>query len=91
MEVQWRNDYARYKALMASLADEHFHVIGERGEGEYTLLLQRMKTTGWSTAQCVLGLWVDTEDVKVRLPQRKVEDLRQQLASWPPEQREATA
>ena len=39
----------------------------------------------------ILGLWVDTEDVTVRLPQRKVEGLRQRLASWPPEQREATA
>ena len=30
VEVQWRKVYARYKALTASLADEHFHVIGER-------------------------------------------------------------
>ena len=33
---------------------------------------------------------MDTEDITVRLPQRTLEDLRQRLASWPPERREAT-
>ena len=36
--------------------------------------------TGWVTAQEVLGLWLDTEDMTVGLPQRKLEDLRQRLA-----------
>ena len=46
--------------------------------------------TGRSTAQEVLGRWLDTEDMTVRLPQRKLEDLRQRLANWLPERREAT-
>ena len=30
IEVQWRDDGARRKALTASLADAHFQVMGER-------------------------------------------------------------
>ena len=40
--------------------------------------------------QEVLGLWLDTQDMTVGLPQKKLEDLRQRLAKWPPEWREAT-
>ena len=46
--------------------------------------------TGWATEQDVLGLWLDTQDMTVGLPQKKLEDLRQRLAKWPPEWREAT-
>ena len=63
--------------------------MGERAEGEEPLL-PRKKITGWATAQEVLGLWLDTEDMMVGLPQRKLEDLRQRLAKWPPERRKAT-
>ena len=31
--------------------------------------------TGWATALKVLGLWLDTEDMTVGLPQKKREDL----------------
>ena len=63
--------------------------MGERAEGEEPLLL-RKKMTGWATAQEVLGLWLDTEDMTVGLSQRKLEDLRQRLAGWPPERKEST-
>ena len=33
---------------------------------------------------------MDTEDMVVGLPQRKLDDLRQRPVSWPPERREAT-
>ena len=52
--------------------------------------MSREKITGWSIAQDILGLWGDTEDMTVGLLQRKLEDLRQRLANWPPERREAT-
>ena len=89
VEVQWRDDGARCKALTVSLADAHFQAMGERAEGEEPLL-PRGKMTEWATAQEVLGLWLDTEDMTVGLPQRKLEDLRQRLAGWPPELKEAT-
>ena len=79
VEVQWKKDGTRCKALTASLADAHFKAMGERGQGEDSLLPRKM--TGWSTAQEILGLWVDMEDVTVGLPQRKLEDLRHRLAS----------
>jgi len=50
----------------------------------------RKKMTGWSTAHDIIESWVDTEDVVTGLLQRKLEDLRQRLASWLPERREAT-
>ena len=83
VEVQWR------EAFTASLEDVHFSAKGERAGGEEPLL-PRKKMTGWATAQEVLGLWLDTEDMTVGRPLRKLEDLRQRLAKWPPERREAT-
>lgn len=50
----------------------------------------RKKMTGLSTAQNILGLRVDTEDIMIGLLQRKLADLRQRLANWPSERREAT-
>ena len=49
VEIQWRGDGARYKALMASLADAHFQAMGERAEGEEPLL-PRETMTEWATA-----------------------------------------
>lgn len=34
VEVKWKEDGARFKALTASLAQAHFSAMGERGEGE---------------------------------------------------------
>lgn len=48
------------------------------------------ENTGRSTAQEIPELWVDTGDMMIRLPQRKLEDLRQRLANWPTERREVT-
>ena len=75
------------QVLAASLEDAHFQANGGRPEGEKPLL-PRMKMTGWTTVLEVLGLWLDTEDMTVGLPQRKLEDLRQRLANWLPERRE---
>ena len=55
VDVQWRDDGSRCKALTASLADAHFQAMGERAEGEEPLL-PRKKMTGWATAQEILGL-----------------------------------
>ena len=44
--------------------------------------------TSWTTAQELLGLWVDTEDMTVGLPQRTPEDLQQRLESWPSRRRD---
>ena len=46
--------------------------------------------TAWATALNVLGLWLDTEDMTVALPQKKWEDLGQRQANWLPERREET-
>ena len=53
-----------------SVGGIQFRAMGERGEGEEPLLPRKM--TGWSTAQEILGLWVDTEDITVVLPQKKL-------------------
>ena len=89
VEVQWRGDSARCKALTASLSDMYFQAMGERAKGGNPLLPWK-KMTGWATVQEVLSLWLDTENMTVGLPQRKMEDLRQRLAMWLPERREAT-
>ena len=39
VEIQWRDDGARCKALMASLVGAHFQAMRERVEGEEPLLL----------------------------------------------------
>lgn len=38
--------------------------------------------TGWSTTYEIRRPWVDTEDMRIGLPQRKLEDLREWLGSW---------
>ena len=53
--------------MTASLADRHFQAMRERAEWEEPLP-PRKKMVGWSTAQEVMGLWLDTEDMMVGLP-----------------------
>ena len=89
VEVQWTEEGTRCKALTASLADAHFQAMGERGAEEEPLV-PRKKMTGWVTAQEILGFWVDTEEMTVGLPERKLDDLRHRLGCWPPGRREAT-
>ena len=49
VEVQWKEDGARCKALTASLADAYFQAMWERAEEEEPLL-PRKKMTVWATA-----------------------------------------
>lgn len=88
-EVQWRQDDATYKALTASPADAYFHASRERGAEEAPKAPSK-KITGWSTAREISELGVDSEDMTAGLPQRKPEDLRHRLKSWPLGWREAT-
>lgn len=62
----------------------HFQTMREKREGE-KLLLPR-KIMGWSTAQIILAIWIDTEDVAVGLPLKKLEDLQYRLARSQPGQ-----
>ena len=73
-EVQWRKDGTRWRSLSASLADAQFQMMEER-RGEDEPLLPRKKMTGWPIAQGILGICVDTDDMTVGLPERKLEDL----------------
>ena len=63
VEVQWKTDSARCKALIASLTDAHFQALEQND--------------GLVHAQEILWLWVDTDDMTIGLPQMKLEDLRQ--------------
>ena len=66
VDVQWKEDGARCKALTVSLADAHNQAMWERRGGEEPLV-PRKKMTGWSTAQEILGMWVDIEDMVIGL------------------------
>lgn len=78
MEGGWREA----QALTVSLADAHFR-RWVRGKGEDPLV-PRKKMAAWPRAQEIIGLWIDTEDMTVGLLQRKLEELRHRVESWPP-------
>lgn len=65
---------ARGKASTVSPAGAHFQAMGVIGEGEEPVVPR--KFTGWLTAQEILGLWMDTKNMTVGPPQRKLENLQ---------------
>ena len=70
--------------MSRSLGSIYFQAMGERSEGEESLL-SYSKVTGWATQKEVLGYDIDTESMAVALPARKVHDLRARVTEWIPE------
>ena len=75
-------DRGRCIALAQSLASIHFQAMGERAEGEETLLSPK-KVTDWPPKQEVLGFDLDTEKMTISLPTRKVKELQEVLEEGP--------
>ena len=73
-----RRDVGRCLALSQSLASIHHIMLGEQGDGEEPVLSNK-KTTNWAPAMEILGYWVDTEDLSIGLPERKVAQIREML------------
>lgn len=66
MDIQWKEDGARYKALTVSLGDAHNQAMGKRRGGKEPLVPWK-KMTDWSTAHKILGLWIETENMTIGL------------------------
>lgn len=80
VEIQWEEDGGWRKDISRSLASIHFQVMGARAQ-EKSLCCPR-KVTDWSKQHEVLGFFLDTDELTISLPIRKIKELKEKLAQW---------
>jgi hypothetical protein len=87
VEVHWSDE--RCLAATASLANDHYRMLGEPGNGEPDVLSAK-KLVAWSTCVLALGWEINTNTMEITLPKDKVQKLVSLLHEWPSTRTTAT-
>ena len=82
VEVQRLTGGVRCLLASASLASDHFRLLGNRRETDPPLLAAR-KVTSWETKLEVRGWEIDTVGMTITSPPAKLPQLRDLLRQWP--------
>lgn len=90
LEACARGNESRLLTATFSAISDHLRMFGSSNKNPVPILSQK-KLTNWAVCQEVLGFDIDTQRMRIKLPERKRLEMLQLLQKWPSTRMTATA
>ena len=90
LEACERGNESRLVTATLSAISDHLRIFGKCNENQVPVLSQN-KWTNWAVVQEILGFDIGTQRMRMKLPERKREEMLQILQRWPSTRKTATA
>lgn len=90
LEACKRGNESRLILATLSAISDHLRMFGNSNQNPVPVLSQK-KLTNWAVCQEVLGFDIDTQRMRMKLPERKRVEILQLLQKWPSTRKTATA
>lgn len=83
----WGNEERLLVATKSAVYD-HLRMLGSSADNPVPVMSAK-KLTNWTVAQEILGFVIDTQNMRISVPPRKIDEIRDLLRKWPMDRRSA--